>query len=136
MILDKNVYKKIEYYLYNYEMEHEQLELVEDDIILGVKTGFIDGGRSNQVSSKTENSALKLIENRKDYEWLDVIQATLTRFKGTEHEAVISLTYKEQYKLPKILRLMNLERTAYYDRKNDVIMYAALKATERGLINH
>jgi len=139
MILDKNICKKIEYYLYNYEAEHEQLEIATEDIILGVKTGPIEGGRSNQISSKTENSALKLIEfmeNRKDSQWLDVVESVLNKFKGTEYEQIISLTYKDQYRVPKILRKLALEKTAYYEKRNDIIMYAALKATERGLVKH
>jgi hypothetical protein len=136
MILDKNVCKKIEYYLYNYESEHEQLELEEDDIIFGVKSGIVEGGRSNLVNSKTENSALMLIEKRKDNEWLGVIESVLDKFKGTEYEQIIEFTYKEQFRVAKILRKLALEKTAYYEKRNDIIVYAALKATERGLVKH
>jgi hypothetical protein len=136
MILDKNVCKKIEYYLYNYESEHEQLELEEDDIIFGVKSGIVDGGRSNRISSKTESSALKLIEKRKDNEWMEVIKSVLDKFQGTEYEKVIELTYKEQYRVPKILKRLALEKSAYYEKKNDIIIYAAFKATEKGLVKH
>lgn len=136
MILDKNLCKKIEYYLYNYEEEYEQLQLAEDDIIFGVKSGPIEGGRSNRVSNKTEDSALRLIEKRKDNEWLQVVESVLKRFKGSEYEQIIELTYKEQYKVPKILRRLALEKSAYYEKRNDIITYAALKATERGLAKH
>lgn len=136
MILDKNICKKIEYYLYNYEAEHEQLEIAEEDIIFGVKSGTLEGGRSNQISSKTEESALKLIEYRKDSQWLDVVASVIAKFKGTEYEQIIELTYKEQYRVPKILRRLAFEKTAYYEKRSDIIMYAALKATERGLVKH
>lgn len=136
MILDKEICKKIEYYLYNYESEHEQLELEKEDIIFGVKSGFIDGGRSNLMGSKTEMSALKLIENRKDSQWLEVIESVLDKFKGTEYEQIIELTYKEQYRVPKILRKLAMEKTAYYEKRNDIITYAAFKATEKGLVKH
>lgn len=136
MILDKNVCKKIEYYLYNYENQHEQLEIETEDIIFGVKSGPIEGGRSNQISSKTESSALKLMERRKDSEWLDVVESVLDKFRGTEYEQIIELTYKEQYRVPKILRRLALEKSAYYEKRNDIITYAALKATERGLVKH
>jgi hypothetical protein len=31
---------------------------------------------------------------------------------------------------------MRLEKTAYYEKRNDIIMYATLKATEGGLVKH
>jgi RinA family phage transcriptional activator len=140
MILDKALCKKIEYYLCNYEIEHEQLEIIEEDVIWGCKTGVVQGGSNNDISSKTEKSAMKLLElekrQAKDKQWLEVIESVLHRFKGTEYENLIEFTYKQQYRLPKILRLMNMEKTAYYDKRNDIIMYAALKATEKGLIKH
>jgi hypothetical protein len=136
MILDKGLCKKIEYYLYNYQAECEQMELLEEDIIFGVKTGIVEGGRSNTVSSKTENSALKLLEKRKDNEWIEVVECVLEKFKGTEYGEIIKLTYKEQYRVTKILRILALEKSAYYEKKNDILTYAALKATELGLVKH
>lgn len=122
--------------MYNYESENEQLEIATEDIIFGCKSGYVNGSKCNAITSKTENSALKLIEEKKQQnrKWLEVIEATLDRFIDTEYYDLILYTYKEQYKLPKILRLMALEKSAYYDRKNDVIYYVALKAIEKGLI--
>ncbi|MHC1750774.1 MAG: hypothetical protein AB9856_21075 [Cellulosilyticaceae bacterium] len=138
MILDKEIYKKIEYYFYNYEQECEALEMMEEDIIWGSKTEMIGGSRGNQISNKTERSALKLADPKQQETkiWLQVVDAVMNKFKDTEYEKIIKFTYEEQYKLPKILRLITMEKSAYYDRRNDIIIYAALKATERGLVTH
>lgn len=136
MILEKDIIRQIEYYFYNYEQEHEQLEILTEDIIYGVQTGFVDGSRGNAISNKTENSAMELMEkkNVEKERWLDVVKETIEKFKNTEYEGVFNLTYKEQYKLPKILRLLAREKSGYYDMKNEIILYAAFKAVEKGLI--
>ncbi len=136
MILEKDIIRKIEYYFYNYEQEHEQLEILTEDIIYGVQTGFVEGSRGNAISNKTANSAMELMDkkNIEKEQWLDVVSKTINRFKNTEYEGIFNLTYKEQYRLPKILRVLAIEKSCYYDKRNDIILYAAFKATEKGLI--
>lgn len=136
MILEKDTIRKIEYYFYNYEQEHEQLELINEDIIYGIQSGFIDGSKGNAIRSKTENSAIDLIDKRNTEKehWLEVVESVVERFKDTEYQGVFNLTYKEQYKLPKILRILAMEKSCYYERRNDIIIYAALKAIEKRLI--
>lgn len=142
MILEKKIYKKIESYMYNHFEEAEQLELEQEDIIYGCKSQHlgeeIGGSMSNSNQSKVENAALQLVELKEDnnYKWVCVIQEAIDEFKGTEYEKLIDLTYNKQYQMPKILRIMNVERTGYYDRKNDVIMQVALKASSKGLIEN
>jgi hypothetical protein len=65
-----------------------------------------------------------------------VIKNVLNRFKGTEYEKSIKYTYKKQYRLPKILHLLHIDKNAYYKRKDEAIEYTAYKATERGLVRH
>lgn len=136
MILDKKICKKIEYHLYNHNEHNEELQLEIEDIIYGVQSGYQEGSRGNEISNKTEKSALKLVEKDQDEKtkWVSVVNSVIERFKGTEYEDIIQYTYKDQFKLQKILRLVNLRENAYYDRKNDIIMYTALKAVEKGLI--
>lgn len=142
MILEKRIYKKIESYMYSHFEESEQLELKKEDIIYGCKPKHLGeetgASMSNSNESKVENAALQLIELREDknVKWINVIQEVIDEFKGTEYEKLIELTYNKQYQMPKILRLMNVERTGYYDRKNDVIMQVALRASAKGLIDN
>lgn len=142
MILEKRIYKKIESYLYSLFEEAEQLEIEQEDIIYGCKSQHLGeetgGSISTTNESKVENAALQLIELKEDKrtKWINVIQETIDEFCGTEYEMLIDLTYNKQYQMQKILRLMHLERTGYYDRKNDVIMQIALKAATRGLIDN
>lgn len=128
--------------MYSHFEESEQLELKQEDIIYGCKAMHLGeetgASMSTTNQSKVENAALQLIELREDknVKWINVIKEVIDEFKGTEYEKLIELTYNKQYQMPKILRLMNVERTGYYDRKNDVIMQVALRASAKGLIDN
>lgn len=142
VILEKSNYKKIEKHLYSYFDDAEQLEIKQEDIILGCKTRHLGdetgGSMSNSNINKVEQSALQLAELKESeqYKWVKTIEGVVEEFKGTEYEKLIDLTYNKQYQLPKIFRLLNIERTGYYDRKTDVIMQIALKAARYGLIDN
>lgn len=142
MILEKKNYKKIEHYLYSQFEANQQLEIVTDDIIYGCKSNHlgeeIGASISTSNESKVERAALQLAElyDDENTKWIEVINDTLKQFEGTEYKTLIELTYNKQYRVTKIMRMMNLERTGYYDRKNDVIIQVALNAASKGLIEN
>lgn len=142
MILDKKIYKKIEHYLYSQFETAEQLEIDMDDIIYGCKYKHlgeeIGGGTSNKNESKVENSALKLIElsDTEESKWFMVIEKAIDFFKGTDYEKIIELTYKRQIRVTKILMMLHIEKSAYYERRNDIVTKVALIAAAKGLIEN
>lgn len=138
MVIPKHVYKKIEKYLYEYSELKDMHEIDEADILFGKKTGISDGGKSNKVNKSTEDRALKLIEENEKYaiekKWLNVIAKTIAHFKGTDCEQIITLNYIEQIRLNKILIDVHMEKSAFYNRKNDIIIYATFQALNDGLV--
>ena len=142
MILEKKIYKKIESHMYTFFDDTEQLEIEQADIIYGCKTKHLGEETGGSVSttneSKVENAAIQLIELKEDknVKWINVIKDAIKEFSGTEYEKLIDLTYNKQYQLPKILRLMHIEKTCYYEKKNDVILQIALKAAYNGLFEN
>lgn len=142
MILEKKHYKKIEHYLYSQFEASEQLEIRTDDIIYGCKTSHLGeetgGSVGTSNESKVERAALQLVEvhENEDTKWIEVINHTLKQFAGTEYEKLIDLTYHKQYRVTKIIRILNIEKSAYYERRNDVIMQVALVAASKGLIDN
>lgn len=66
--------------------------------------------------------------------WKEVIEQVVSHFKDTMCEKIIELNYFKQYKLTKIFTLLAIEKTTYYDLRQDIIYYAAFKAQEKGLI--
>ncbi|MGM9543760.1 MAG: hypothetical protein ACI3T9_02125 [Romboutsia timonensis] len=142
MILEKRIYKTVEHYLYGHYEISEQLELEQADIIHGCKASHLgeETGASMSTSneSKVERAALQLIELEESEEskWVNVINEAIKEFEGTEYEKLIDLTYNKQIRVTKILRLINMEKSAYYEKRNDVIMQVALKAATKGLVNN
>lgn len=142
MILQKKIYQKIEHYLYSQFETAEQLEIIEEDIIHGCKSRHLGeetgGGIANSNESKVENAAIKLINlhESEDSKWVEVIKSVLKEFEDTEYEKLIDYTYNKQFRVTKILRLLNIEKSSYYDKRNDVIIQVALKAAYNGLIDN
>lgn len=142
MILEKKNYKKIEHYLYSHFETSEQLEIEIEDIIYGCKALHlgeeIGASMSTSNESKVERAAIQLIDLKESEElqWTEVIKDVLNDFKGTEYEILIDLTYNKQFRVTKIVRMLNIEKSAYYDRRSDVVMQVALIAASRGLIKN
>ncbi len=142
MILEKRIYKKVEHYLYSHFEMTEQLAIEEDDIIYGCKSKHLGeetgASMSHTNSSKVEDAALKLIELQEDEssKWVNVVTDAINDFKDTEYEKLIDLTYNKQFRVTKILRMISIEKSAYYEKRNDVIIHVALKAASRGLIEN
>lgn len=142
MILSQEVCRKIERYLFNSFETKEQLQIKMEDAIHGVKSRHLGeetgGGMSNGYSSKTEGAALKLIEieESEDAKWCKLIDSVIKEFENTEYQEVIELTFNKQYRIPKIVRLLNMDRSTYYNKRNDVVIYTALKASEKGLLKN
>lgn len=140
MIIPTNVCKKIERYLFNSFEVKEQLQIEIEDATFGVKSRHLGeetgGGMSNAYSSRTEDAALKIIDIKESEEakWCALVDEIIKEFMSTEFEQIIDLTFNKQYRIPKIVRLLNMDRSTYYNKRNDIVTYVALKASERGLL--
>ena len=66
--------------------------------------------------------------------WVKVVDEILKYYKGDIHEEIIRYNYFEQYKLKKIFTLMCIEKTAYYDLREDIIYHLAFLGQKYGLI--
>lgn len=66
--------------------------------------------------------------------WVKVINKVLERFKGEIHNELIEYNYFEGYRIQKQLALLAIERNCYYDKRQDILYYAAFVAQSEGLI--
>ena len=142
MIIPTDVCKKIERYLFSsFEMK-EQLQIEIEDATYGVNSKHLGeetgGGMSNGYSSRTEDAALKIIDIKESEEakWCALIDEIIKEFKNTEFEKIIDLTFNKQYRIPKIVRLLSMDRSTYYNKRNDIVIYVALRASEKGLLKN
>lgn len=136
-VLDKRIYKRIEWHLYNYhnlkrEIEQEKQEIIEKS---GRDIAEWGGGISFR-SDPTASKGIKLTnpELVKKEKWLKVIEKTIQHFQGTEKGRLLQKKYLDLLGERHICRELHIERTTYYRWREEIITYVALLATQHGLI--
>jgi len=136
-VLDRHIYKKIEWYLYNYYNIRREVEQEKEDIIESGGRDIVEwGGGISYHSDPTANKAVKLtrpdlIEKGK---WLKVIEGTIQHFEGTEKGRLLQKKYFNQLGEKHICRELHIERATYYNWRNEIVLYAALLAVQEGLL--
>ena len=135
MIIDRETYKTIEYYFYNYHKLRAEVMETREDILKHAnyelsKTGI----HGTTIINPTEQSAIKLEKLDKTEKWLSVVDKTVERFKGTAMEWLITMCYIEKQSWQNVCMRLNIERATYWNWKAEVIYYAALKASREHLI--
>jgi len=136
-VLDRHIYKKIEWYLYNYYNIRREVEQEKGDIIESGGRDIVEwGGGISYHSDPTANKAVKLtrpdlIEKGK---WLKVIEGTIQHFEGTEKGRLLQKKYFNQLGEKHICRELHIERATYYNWRNEIVLYAALLAVQEGLL--
>lgn len=136
-VLDKRIYKKIEWYLYNYHNLRREVEREKRDIIEAGGRDLAEwGGGISYHSDPTALRAVKLtrpelIEKEK---WLKVIENTIQHFKGTEKGRLLQKRYFDQLRERYTCRELHIERTTYYRWREEIVLYTALLAAQYGLI--
>lgn len=136
-LINRKTYKKIEYYLYNYNEIKKEIEQYKEDIALGGgrEYGEVGGGQSYH-SDPTAIKAIKLASSKitEDEKWLKIVEQTMKKYKGTAKEFLIKLKCEKSLGEVRICRELNIERATYYNWRNEIVTYAALIAAQEGLI--
>lgn len=74
------------------------------------------------------------IKQDKEDPWVKAINELIEHFKADIHLKVIEFHYFTRYRLQKILGVLRIERTCYYELREDVLYYLAFIAQRDGLI--
>ncbi len=140
-VLDRQIYKKIEWYLYNYYEIRRYIAEKKEDIIDANSKDLTEWGSGiSYHSDPTANKTMKLckediVETEK---WLQVIEATIKEFQGTEKGQLLQKKYFDELGEKHICMELNIERATYFNWRNEIVFYVALLAAQEGLIkiNH
>lgn len=137
-IIKRSLYRKIEYYLYNYKEIREKVKEKRKDVIEsgGREIGETGGGISYH-SDPTAQKVIRLLEDTntiEDEEWLDVIEHTKEKYKGTEKGELLKLKYEREMGEVQVCRELNISRATYYNWRQEIVFYTAIVATQKGLI--
>lgn len=137
MVISKEVCRLIESHFYNHEQEKKELqrrkiEIAEEIVHALDATGI----RGSMTSDPTFHKAKKIEKETALLQaWVEVVQATIDHFKGTEYERFIHDVYNERTRYTQAERKMFVCRASFYNYREDVILYAALKACEKNLVS-
>ncbi len=136
MVISKEVCRLIESHFYNHEQEKKELqrrkiEIAEEIVHTPDPTGIRGSGTSDPTFHKA-----KKIEKETAFlqAWVEVVQATIAHFKGTEYERFIHDVYNERTRYTQAEWKLFMSQKTFYNRREKVILYAALKACEKGLV--
>lgn len=137
MVISKEVCQLIESHFFNHEQEKKELqrrkiEIAEEIVHVLDPTGIRGSGTSDPTFHKT-----KKIEKETALlqAWVEVVQATIDHFKGTEYEQFIHDVYNERTRYTQAEWKLFMSRRTFYNRREKIILYAAMKACEKNLIS-
>lgn len=136
MVISKEVCRLIESHFYNHEQEKKELqrrkiEIAEEIVHALDATGI----RGSMTSDPTFHKARKIEKETALLQaWVEVVQDTIDHFKGTENEQFIHDVYNERTRYTQAEWKLFMSRRTFYNRREKVILYAALKACEKSLI--
>lgn len=134
--LERSKIKEIEYHLYNSNRERQELERIRDetacrsDYSMSVVYVKASGGSDPVAQS------VVLLERRtqKLKKWLELVDAVREKLKGTPQLTFLTMVYVEKLSEVQICDRLFIERRTYYNWKSEILLYAAMKACEMGLI--
>lgn len=136
-VLERQTYKQVEWYLYNYHAVRWEVQEAKEDIINSGGRNYSEyGGGQSYRSDPTAAKAMRLCkENILGYErWLKVVESVLKRYDGQPQGDLIQKKYFDELGEVEICQELHIERTTYYRWREEIVLYAAMLAIQEGLI--
>ena len=133
MVLSKENYRKIEYYLLNFKKLESLLQEKREDIIFCAPVKDLSGVSIKTPGDQTFNKVCRLDELEID-KWIKVVSATFNKFGGTPAGTLLCMRYLEHSSWQKTCMELFIEKRTYHTWVNEIVMYAALKACEAGIL--
>lgn len=137
-ILDKKIYKKVEYYLYNYYKLKKELANKQSDIIDGRTPIEINSGKgTSHHSDLTASKAIKLCDDNITTleKWINIIEKTINHFKDTEYYRLLTMKYFDKRSNGYILYDISVQKSTFFCWRKDIVMYVYILAVRDGLMD-
>lgn len=139
-MLSKEIYRIIEYYLYNYKNIDQKIREIEETLTTSISysaNGWIKS--KNRNISTVENQAIKIADNRKINtlkKWQKIIHQVLEHYKklDTQKYQYIELKYFKKYNYKQIQTTMYIDSSVQARTKKEIIYYLVIFAYKAGLI--
>lgn len=137
-IIDKKIYKEIEWHLYHYFDLRRELKEYREGVLNSSKPllGCIGGGQSYH-SDPTALKAIKLsdpeIEEKQN--WINVIEKAIRKYGNTEKGKLLQMQYFDEEGQNYIQEKLHIERRTYFLWRNEIVITIALYAQKYNLID-
>jgi hypothetical protein len=129
MIIDKQTFKKIEYYLYNSDRLKREIEQARTQIIEAGSTEMAGGINGiGYHSDPTAGKALKLSTNRiAEYEkWIKTVEQVRKKYQGTDKAKFIEAKYGKGLSEKEVCRRLFISRTTFFTWRKEIVLYTGL----------
>lgn len=136
MILSRKLIKKIEGHFYRSQEERYLLDAMVREIAEQICTRLDESGVKTRNFSDTTASKAVQIEKQADElkKWVEVVKKTYERFRDTPYAQLMNMIYIEKASPVKVQCSLFISEATFFKWKADIMMYAAMKACEYGLI--
>lgn len=142
-VLDTKLYKQIEWRLYNYHaLKRKASEYGGNrtDILFEGRLPMTGGGGgTSRRSDPSCGKALRLVQLDNECDsarrWVDVIELVIERYNGIAKGRLLQMLYFEELGREHISARLNIERSAFFSWRDDIVTYTAMAALEHKLIN-
>lgn len=135
-IIEKALFRKVEYELYNYQTHVKELNELRTEILqAGPDKAELPYLKSNIASDATGKKGVKLAEVAKGEQarWVEVIHDSL-RLLPRELIMLVKYKYFEGMRNERVAMKLHISRSLFYEWREDVVIRIVLLATQRGLI--
>jgi len=136
-VLSRALFKKVEWYLYNYFNIRREIQEYRDSVLYSDKQLLETGGHGvSRHSDPTAMKALKLASGDivKLEKWVKVIELTKERYGNTEKGRLLKMRYFDELGEKQICQELHIDRATYYNWRVEIVVFTAMLAIQYGLI--
>lgn len=133
-VISKELFRRIEHELYNYQQHVRELNERRAEAIYG--TPHHEEGRSKGCASDpTAMRGIKLakLDESEQARWLECIHDAL-HLMPTEYKRLVKYKYFDGLKSDVVADRLHISRALYFVWREYVILYIAMLATQKGLV--
>ena len=133
-IIDKELFRRVEHELYNYQQNVRRLNDERESILYG--TPYPSEGRSKgRISdpTSTRGSRLAELEHCEQTKWIECIHDCL-KVMPREYKLLVKYKYFDNLKWWQVADRLHISASLYYAWRENVVLQLVLAATQTGLI--